>query len=340
MDLPPKIVGPWKLKDIDAVPDSSLQVFSCFSCCGGSTMGYKLAGIKVIGCNEIDPEIINIYKINHNPKYAFHMPIQEFKEIEIPKELIGIDILDGSPPCSSFSMAGNREKDWGKKKKFREGQAVQVLDDLFFHFIDLGKRIQPKVIIAENVKGMIMGKAKGYVKQVFRHFREIGYIPQLFLLDSSEMGVPQKRQRVFFIARQKDLPPISLKFNEPIIPVIKAIEGCSRAGTLLSDAFRKWWSLTPKGKSFSVGHPKGSFFNSHRLHPLKPSPTVTATTGAVLSHWDEPRKMSDEEVVRLQTFPDDFDFNGSDVKYICGMSVPPLMMQRLALQIRKQIFKK
>jgi DNA (cytosine-5)-methyltransferase 1 len=50
-----------------------------------------------------------------------------------------LDILDGSPPCSSFSMAGNREKDWGKEKKFREGQAEQVLDNLFFDFIDLQK---------------------------------------------------------------------------------------------------------------------------------------------------------------------------------------------------------
>lgn len=87
-------------------------------------MGYKLAGCEVIGNVEIDPKIIKIYKLNHNPKYPFLMGVQEFKNIpneELPKELFNLDILDGSPPCSTFSIAGSREKAWGKKKKFREG---------------------------------------------------------------------------------------------------------------------------------------------------------------------------------------------------------------------------
>jgi DNA (cytosine-5)-methyltransferase 1 len=114
------------------------KVFSCFACGGGSTMGYKLAGYDVLGCNEIDKRMAECYQANHNPKYCFIEPIQEFKlRKDLPDELYNLDILDGSPPCSSFSMSGNREKDWGKKKKFREGQAEQVLDTLFFDFIDL-----------------------------------------------------------------------------------------------------------------------------------------------------------------------------------------------------------
>ena len=128
----------WTLADANFTKDKG-KVFSCFACGGGSTMGYKLAGFDVLGCNEIDPKMIEAYKTNHKPKYAFLEPIQEFKlRDDLPEELYNLDILDGSPPCSSFSMAGNREEDWGKEKKFREGQAEQVLDTLFFDFIDFG----------------------------------------------------------------------------------------------------------------------------------------------------------------------------------------------------------
>ena len=127
----------WTLKDANFIKDKG-KVFSCFSCCGGSTMGYKLAGFDVIGCNEIDPKIIDVYKVNHHPKYAFLESIETFKDRDdLPEELYHLDILDGSPPCSTFSLAGLRDKAWGKMKKFREGQAEQVLDQLFFHFIEI-----------------------------------------------------------------------------------------------------------------------------------------------------------------------------------------------------------
>lgn len=101
----------WTLKDAVFTKDKG-KVFSCFACGGGSTMGYKLAGFDVLGCNEIDPKMIEAYKANHNPKYAYLEPIQTFKlRNDLPDELYQLDILDGSPPCSSFSMAGNREKD-------------------------------------------------------------------------------------------------------------------------------------------------------------------------------------------------------------------------------------
>ena len=160
----------WTLKDANFTKDKG-KVFSCFACGGGSTMGYKLAGFDVIGCNEIDPKMMEAYKANHNPKYAYLEPIQTFKMREdLPQELYELDILDGSPPCSSFSMAGNREKDWGKDKVFREGQAMQVLDTLFFDFIDLAKKLQPKVVVAENVKGLLLGEAKAYVRQIYREY--------------------------------------------------------------------------------------------------------------------------------------------------------------------------
>lgn len=99
---------------------------------GGSSMGYKLAGFDVIGCNEIDHRMMYAYCQNHNPKFPFLEPIQTFKDRQdLPPELYNLDVLDGSPPCSTFSVAGSREEAWGKMKHFREGQAAQVLDTLF-----------------------------------------------------------------------------------------------------------------------------------------------------------------------------------------------------------------
>ena len=196
----------WKLDDLKSIPSNNLKVFSCFACGGGSTMGYKLAGFDVLGCNEIDPKMMEVYIANHDPKYSFLESIQTFKlRDDLPDELYNLDILDGSPPCSSFSMAGNREADWGKEKKFREGQADQVLDTLFFDFIDLGAKLQPKVIIAENVKGLLLGDAKAYVKRIMQAFDDAGYAADYKLLDASRMGVPQRRERVFFYAIRKDL---------------------------------------------------------------------------------------------------------------------------------------
>ena len=103
----------------------------------------------------------------------------DFLKEDLPEELYALDILDGSPPCSVFSTAGEREAGWNKEKVFREGQAKQKLDDLFFHFIAIAKRLQPKVVVAENVSGLIKGNAKGYVNEIFKAFREAGSSRQM-----------------------------------------------------------------------------------------------------------------------------------------------------------------
>lgn len=303
-------------------------------------MGYKLAGFDVVGGVEIDPEMMSIYRANFNPRHSYLMGVQQFNEIpnhKLPEELFNLDILDGSPPCSSFSMAGLREEAWGESKKFREGQAVQVLDDLFFHFITTAKKLKPRVVIAENVKGLILGNAKGYVKKIFEGFNAAGYDVQLFLLNASRMGVPQARERTFFIGRRKDLllPQFNINFSESPIVAGRALEGCQDNGKPLTETMRSWWMKTPPGKAFSDYHPKKSFFNSKKLHPQKVPLTQTSTTR--LLHWISPRQLSDQEVIRVQSFPEDYNFKGVDVQYVCGMSVPPLMMQRVAAAVLDQL---
>jgi DNA (cytosine-5)-methyltransferase 1 len=304
-------------------------------------MGYKLAGFDVLGGVEIDPEMMAVYRANHNPKYSYLMGVQEFKkETNLPKELYYLDILDGSPPCSSFSMAGSREDAWGKNKKFREGQANQVLDDLFFEFIQIAKLLQPKIVVSENVKGLIQGNAKGYVEMIFKQFHEAGYDTQLFLLNAAKMGVPQKRERTFFISRRKDLnlPKLVLNFNEKEILVKEAFKDLvNQKGKSLSAAFVEAWKWCSKNNNHRVE----DFFNPRKFwhHQLaiynKVAMTQTSTVRLISQY--RPERLSDTEVTRIQSFPDDYNFLKLDAGYVCGMSVPPLMMERVALEVKKQL---
>lgn len=300
-------------------------------------MGYKLAGYDVVGGVEIDPEMMKIYRDNHNPKHSFLMGVQKFRKIpneDLPSELFNLDILDGSPPCSSFSMVGSREDKWGVKKKFREGQVEQVLDDLFFDFIDIAKKLKPKVVIAENVKGLIQGNARGYVKEIHTKLREAGYDCQLFLLNSAFMGVPQIRERTFFVARRRDLdlPKIRMEFNENPIPLVEAFVGIHDSKEKITDQQYKFWNLSKEGESFSKYHPKGFRFSQSKANSMKPSKTLTTKTDT-LFHWKYRRYLNLREWIRIGVFPEDYK-NVS--KYLIGMSVPPFMTQRISNQIYKQ----
>lgn len=329
----------WTLKDAIFTKNKG-KVFSCFACGGGSTMGYKLAGFDVIGANEIDKEMAGCYELNHKPKHLIVDDIRNLLTMPLPKELYKLDILDGSPPCSSFSMAGNREKNWGEDKKFREGQVVQKLDDLFFHFIALAKRLQPKVVIAENVKGLLMGNAKHYVSKIYRDFDLAGYKVQHWLLDSSLMGVPQKRERVFFIALRKDLvkkvESLNLYFNQRVITFAEAeIEKC--LANPLTENKKFYYLKTKWGKSLSTVHPKGHWFNNIRLHPDKPVPTLTASNAGKVYHYNKPFTLNQDQWLLLQSFPSDYKhYKGKDLRYLIGMSVPPVMIANVAHEVYEQ----
>jgi DNA (cytosine-5)-methyltransferase 1 len=334
--------GAWYLKDLEKIPKKNISVFSIFSCGGGSTMGYKLAGCTVKGCVEIDEKLMTMYKENHNPQFSYKMAIQDFNKLpisDIPDELKNLDILDGSPPCSSFSTAGVRDKKWGKEHFFREGQEVQILDDLFFHFIETAEILKPKIVIAENVKGLITGKAKGYVKEIFLAFDKAGYNCQLFLFNAAKMGVPQSRARVFFIASRKDLkfPKLKFEFNEPNISYFDAMKGINakQERQKLRNALLGLWRATKAGHNLGTAHPKGNFFSFYKINPKVPVNCITAN-GPTHMLWDKPYYLSKQELVRLQTFPEDYNFLDQQTQYVTGMSVPPFMIQRIVASVIEQ----
>jgi DNA (cytosine-5)-methyltransferase 1 len=334
------------MAELDSAKSNGVKVMTTFSCGGGSSMGYKLAGCTVLAANDIDKEMAWHYKLNLKPKHYFLCPVKDLATMDLPPELIGIDILDGSPPCSTFSTSGRREKDWGKKKHFREGQTEQVLDDLFFQFLDAAQRIQPKVIIAENVKGMLMGNAKGYTRAITERLRSMGYRPQIFLINSADCGVPQKRERVFFCAVRSDVSTKLLEL-EPCSRWISVGEACADLVAtpdenklhVLTTLEQRLWQCSKPGEAFARASErftgKTNHFNRFRLKSTSPCPTMTATVN--YTHWSECRTMTYRESLRIGSFPDDYVARTSAIgKYMIGMSVPPRMMETVARAVCKQ----
>lgn len=340
----------WRLDDLSAPRRGT--VFSTFACGGGSSMGYKRAGYDVLGCVEIDPEINRIYRANLHPRHNYLMDLREFNALKsVPDELMRLDILDGSPPCSTFSMAGAREEGWGREKVFREGQARQRLDDLFFTYLDTVDRLRPKVCVAENVKGLICGNAKGYVREIADRFRELGYEVQLFCLNAAKMEVPQRRERVFFVANRCGFPKIRLDFGcRPVtfaeirsaegVPVAGDVGGVASTRRLLDKARvgdRTLADVAKRERGRNIGFTTPLIWGSDVPN--------TVTAGGEMVRMPDRAYCSLEDYRAMGTFPEDYDFdpgNGDPkrgrrmCKYMVGMSVPPSMTAHIADEIWRQ----
>lgn len=297
-------------------------------------MGYKLAGYEHIGGVEIDPKVAEVYRANHSPRHLFVEDIRLFNERQdLPPELYNLDILDGSPPCSTFSMAGNREKAWGKEKVFREGQAMQTLDDLVFVYIETIAKLKPKVCILENVKGIIQGNAKYYSKQIVAKMQAAGYRVQVFALNAASMGVPQKRERVFFIGLRNDfdLPNLQLKFYEKPVPFGRVFDKAETKKDLTDIQFVLWKKQKPSDKNLADVRGTANGFTDNLVGLNDVCPTIIS--GGKFICKDFPRWFNDSEYCSCGTFPQDYNFGGIEPKYLIGMSVPPVMTAQIAHQI-------
>lgn len=195
------------MSEIRQFKPNGYMVCSTFSGCGGSSLGYKLAGYRVAWASEFIPSAQETYRANHLGTILDTRDIREVKAEDILAATglaVGeLDILDGSPPCASFSTAGKREKGWGTVKKYSDSK--QRTDDLFYEFIRLMKGLQPKTFVAENVSGLIKGTAKGYFLHIMKELQDAGYRVRVKILDASWLGVPQARLRTIFVGVRSDL---------------------------------------------------------------------------------------------------------------------------------------
>ena len=338
----------WRLADgypAKGIEPHGCKVFGTFICGGGSSMGYKLAGYHHLGGVELDPSIAAIYKQNHHPEHLYIEDIRDFnKRTDLPEELYQLDILDGSPPCSTFSMAGSREDAWGKQKQFKEGQKMQRLDDLVFVYCDTIEKLKPKVCWLENVAGLARGNAKVYAKAIAKRLDEIGYNVQMFLLNGATMGVPQMRERVFFIGLRKDfdLPKLVLNFNEQ--PILGKEVSDYQGPEITGEKVRLLWENRKKGDA-SQKHANirlfgvNANFGQNYMYEDKVCPTLT-TKGDCVLHFEKPNLLSASEKKRISSFPQDYQTPTKDIGWLCGMSVPPIMTAQISYQIWEQWLKK
>lgn len=316
---------------------------SFFSGCGGSSLGYNLAGVKILYANEFIPKAYETYKLNFPNTYVDTRDIRTINSQEI-LDIIKLkkgelDFLDGSPPCASFSMAGKRNKSWGKVKKYSDSK--QRTDDLFYEYIRMVKEIEPKIFIAENVAGLIQGKAKGYFNLFLNEFKKLNYNVKASLLDASYLEVPQSRKRVFVIGVRKDLkkqPSFPKKKKQMIVKPVY-----DKNYPIEPEALKLSPSYLPYLRNLKMGEqPQKTFFNLKRNHLYKPSFTITATygQGACVMHPYEDRHMSIAELKDICSFPQSFKLIGSykEKAERLGRSVPPNMMKNIVLNLKKEIF--
>lgn len=195
------------MAEIAAIPPNGLRVISTFSGCGGSCLGFRMAGYRVLWANEFIPAAAEVYRLNAPTTLLDTSDIRALDPATILQATglrVGeIDVLEGSPPCASFSTSGRRSKSWGKVRSYSE--TAQRSDDLFFEFARLLAALQPRAFIAENVSGLVRGVAKGYFKLILAALRDCGYRVEARLLDAQWLGVPQMRSRIIFQGIRNDL---------------------------------------------------------------------------------------------------------------------------------------
>lgn len=346
-------------------------------------MGYRLAGGKVLCVNEFVEEAIKTYTHNFPDTKVIPGDIKQLSGFDL-MEAVGIkqgelDILDGSPPCSAFSLAGKRHKNWNKTKLYSDGKKVDNIEDLFLEYIRIATDIQPKVIIAENVRGLTIGKAAAKLNEFITEFENIppGYVVTYEVLSACDFGVPQERPRTFFVCVRQDVADkVGLhmfNLNTEVIPkptsqTITMREALADVALdmdeiqMLKDYIqnnsenqRYWLSILPKNPTKRVNpcspeipkelNPNENYFTLIRTCADMPSPTLTANgskrSGAGLFHWAEDRKFTIRELMRLQGLPEDYELTGTfDQKAErIGRMVAPKVMAEIANRVYDRILK-
>ena len=314
-------------------------VISTFSGCGGSSLGYKLAGGKVLLAVEWEDNAVKTYKANHPTTKVYHGDIGKLMVDDV-LELTGLkvgelDIFDGSPPCQGFSMTGKRNSNDSRNQLFRE-------------YVRLLQGLKPKVFVMENVAGMVKGNMKFLFVEILKELKSCGYNVKAKILNAKNYQVPQSRERMIFIGVREDLhiEPSHPIGSSKLITVREAFKDCPESERKKPSGINlQYMDLCKPGEQISKYHPKGHGFSSNRLSWVKPSPTIIKSFGTsrgMVFHPELNESISITEVKRLFTFPDDYIFLGSFVEQWArlGNCVPPNLMKAIAIHIKENILNK
>lgn len=283
-------------------------------------MGHVLAGGRARLAVEWDDHAAAVYRLNFPTTPIFHGDVAKLSvdealrmgELE-PGEL---DILDGSPPCQGFSTVGKR-------------QLEDRRNGLFAEYVRLLRGLQPRAFVMENVSGMVKGKMRLVFVEALRALRASGYKVKCRLMNAAYFGVPQDRQRVFFVGVREDIG------MEPSHP-----RGQTRPITLREalgedmDAVREGF-----GPTNLVGVRSADFANKWRSAARPCCTIVKSRPPILLLRGGRQREMTAEECAIVGSFPTSFKWIGAPAKRIerIGNSVPPMMMKALSLHILETV---
>jgi len=312
-------------KELKAKPKRKYKAIELFAGAGGLAIGLENAGINSVLLNEIDRHACSTLKYNR-PKW--NVVEGDISEVDFKKYRNKIDLLSGGFPCQAFSYAG-------KKMGFEDTRGT-----LFFEFARAVKEINPKVLLAENVRGLLKhenGKTLEVIKNVIS---ELGYtLVEPRVLKAVFYKVPQKRERLILVAIRNNLAK-KVKYNWPSpYKRIMTVRDAFQAGELYktdvpqsngqkypkrkSQILKKipqggYWRDLPLKlqkeymmKSFYLGGGKTGM--ARRLSMDEPSLTLTCAPAQKQTercHPIETRPLEVREYARIQTFPDDWQFSG------------------------------
>lgn len=324
--------------------ENAPTVISTFAGCGGSSLGYKMAGYRELLAVEWEKNAADTFRLNFPEVPVWQKDVREVKAQDVLDfcKLTGggLDVLDGSPPCQGFSTVGKRK-------------IADTRNDLFRDYVRLIEGLQPRVFIMENVTGMVKGKMRGMFNEILEVLRATGYRVGCQQMNAKHYGVAQSRERIIFIGVRPDLN-IEPSFPAPMPTVLTArgaLIGLKDLGEIKTPKglIAKMYHKIPAGQRLADvlirTEGRNSYYGCRKLHPSKPSYTVTKTFAegmAGLLHWEEERWMTIAELKRLSSFPDDFKFIGKfDEQWArIGNAVMPKFMAAIASHVKKEILKK
>lgn len=321
----------------DKPTQSKMTFVDLFCGAGGLSKGLEMAGLKGVCGIDWFNEACMTYSRNFAHPFIngdIKDPENKKKFYEtVRKQLNGrhLDIVAGGFPCQGFSMAGNRIVDDPRNSLYKE-------------LIEIVVELQPDFVICENVKGLRTMLGGGVEKKIIADFKEIGYEMNVASLCAADYYTPQKRERVIFIGNRKGLknfhpkPILSPKeyittgqaigdlVNHPVDPAFNHVPTIHR-----EDMARRIIE-TPEGKSLYKG-----YSDAWKKCPWDaPSCTIKENHGGVNLHPKLPRVLTAREMARLQSFPDDFIFEGKKSYQLVqiGNAVPPLLGKAIGLSVR------
>lgn len=297
-------------------------VISTFAGCGGSSLGYHLAGFRELLAVEWEAHAVSVFKANFPTIPVYHGDIAKLS-VQMALDLAQINpgeltVFDGSPPCQGFSTAGARRLTDPRNSLFRE-------------FVRLLEGLKPKAFVMENVTGMVKGVMSQVYLTCIGDLRSIGYRCRGEILNADRFNVPQSRQRVIIIGIRNDLgiEPSHPKPQTRRIGLREAI-GLKRGAS------------PPRclGKATS-GVKNKQFENKWRSLDL-PCVTLEKTRPPVLLIDGQERDLTLEECATIASFPPTFKW-GSDRRAAyqrIGNCVPPNLMRAVAEHIRTLLERK